>query len=1717
MSLLGSWVAKIIVDIGGVGTQLSKASSEFDKYTAHVKKKQEELDKYTKSALETTTGYRAKDNKEAIQLTDALTKKELKDLEKKKAEYLAFYTNQEKRVKDFRTSILKWASVAISIPIIIGTKKALDDFMEFQQEIINVRAVTGATASEMQRLTDNAIGMSTELKFTAKEIASAYLELGQAGYDANEILEATSQVMVLAAAGMQDISFTSELVVTTLKAFNLEASEASRIADVFAASNAKSVSSLDKISASLKYTAGLWASQGWEVENLVGVLGVLYDTGVRGEKAGRMLASAIRSLIKPTASATDEIVKLFGKVDALSPAFNTIEEIVYKLKKVGASQAEITKIFGKESSEIMTRLVTNSEAIQSSIEGVTNQLGEATRQAAMQNTSLKAQAQILGNTFQKVGLNIVEYINPAIVKVLNALKGMVEQFSKFPTWLQTFLSLSLVIGGLSPVIGFASLKIGGMVTALKAATIAGGTFAGVMGTLMPWLLVGSVAIAGIGTAVAYNAKKQQEWNDAVLDSVSALERQSKDIDKMVGDIRELYDVLGDSDEVKKSLQELAKTFPELRNQLNRNADDTATAMKVLNDEYAKLKNIQAVNAGKAVDLSADDVTRQSNQINASIAQNVSELEKARQEYEKMGQDLQVVFSDAVSGGEVSLYTTEELFKVLEKMTNEDIEKWSKGFLHGGAYLTDYARRIYDAQTALISLNSAQNRLKRNAPSVETNIENETTAFQGLYNALKNAFLSMEDMQAPIKLQYETVLKTTGSKEEADKIMSEYLSGLGSTAQKAIDDILNDFPIDMISTGLTEADGSLGTRVANNINFVYEEAQKKINSMSPIDITKSLMSFDASIFDMSAFEKYKQDAIELEKKKDLLSTEDYEKEYFNLNSQLRDAFEVLLAISTLYNTQEGSVKKQADWWETLIGTFETIAQKLQGQVAPAISSLNQKLEELKDGSGGAYEEVKTLATSLQTAFEQNPELEGYIDNVDVFQLVLQKFIQTLTDETLSMAEQAGIIVAVNRGLQNMKTLTATIAQLENQRSQFAKDNKQDEFIIANSELEKQKQALLDLKVSLGLLPPVVADASKGMSDLKKEFANTQQIEQWKQQLKGGTISLENLQQLMSEIGKEETLQGLYEGMTTSINAVGVLDKEVDKLEKELLELENSGATEVEIKAKMKEVDFAKEQKASGVENVYSNVSKFVTKIADITENVGRSFINIVKSVKSFKEGLEGIPDLLISIGNNIGATASTIGDAFGIPIISSIGKTMQAISAMGKLIVDIADLFREDTQYKVDEALLESEMIGKMAQIAQDAENEVKQIMLDFGASVGDTIISGVMQGLSKDEMEKQIRQQLYQIVAKQVILLAGFEDIIAAEAEKMWEAINPNAKTATKLDTQIETIENQLASMIPTNVLQTQIDSLRKSYNELSPTYDKEQRKQLDTQIKILEAQQESYTALSNELDKLTSQREKLGDIELNDDFADQVSENVEGLMEKVSDITDVIMGVADAFDAVDDELAKSMASLSDTIQRSLTEAVLTGSYSDFRKAVYNQIVSQITEAIISASLIKDKVQGIVESIINMGNGVSTEEGRQTIKDQINAINAEIRNAYTYAQDLLQPIRDGLASFGEMEINVNAGQVVTALPSDVQNQLVTAIQSVSENLTKAITEAGLNSYIETVYITTAYISAMEVNNIQMQSAVFNMSGDVVVGSIQGQNLTNWMEDFIEQYLNGVSP
>lgn len=93
----------------------------------------------------------------------------------------------------------------------------------------------------------------------------------------------------------------------------------------------------------------------------------------------------------------------------------------------------------------------------------------------------------------------------------------------------------------------------------------------------------------------------------------------------------------------------------------------------------------------------------------------------------------------------------------------------------------------------------------------------------------------------------------------------------------------------------------------------------------------------------------------------------------------------------------------------------------------------------------------------------------------------------------------------------------------------------------------------------------------------------------------------------------------------------------------------------------------------------------------------------------------------------------------------------------------------------------------------------------------------------------------------------------------------------------------------------------------------------------------------------------------------------------------------------------------------------------------------------------------------------------------------------------------------------------TAIPSQVQDKLVTAIESVAENLSQAITEAGLNSHINEVLITTAYITQMITDSVLIQNATFDMSGDIVLSNVGGESLVDWMESFVTELVNNSTP
>ena len=86
-----------------------------------------------------------------------------------------------------------------------------------------------------------------------------------------------------------------------------------------------------------------------------------------------------------------------------------------------------------------------------------------------------------------------------------------------------------------------------------------------------------------------------------------------------------------------------------------------------------------------------------------------------------------------------------------------------------------------------------------------------------------------------------------------------------------------------------------------------------------------------------------------------------------------------------------------------------------------------------------------------------------------------------------------------------------------------------------------------------------------------------------------------------------------------------------------------------------------------------------------------------------------------------------------------------------------------------------------------------------------------------------------------------------------------------------------------------------------------------------------------------------------------------------------------------------------------------------------------------------------------------------TILNEVQSVWKDATDENTGLGKLLMGLRDGLSEFGAIEVDVNPGQVVTALPSEAMNKAsIKRFKKLQIGYHKAITESGLNSHIDLV-------------------------------------------------------
>ena len=267
-------------------------------------------------------------------------------------------------------------------------------------------AVTGATAEEMAAVTEKALEMGRTTVFSAIEAAGAMVELGKAGLGAKEIMEGIGQAVVdLAAAGDIPLTEATEVLVTVMRTFNLEAKDEVYIADQLAgAANASTIEVKD-LAVSLKYTGGVASALGIPLHDVADALAILGNNGIRGSTAGTTLRRILLELNPATKKQVENLRELGIIQDVANVSTEQLAanqaKVVDANNKVATAQERVNELTQKFADSGAPKTAQEAAYQQQQLAQATEDLADAQELATRLQNAHKLGLQATTNEFFK--------------------------------------------------------------------------------------------------------------------------------------------------------------------------------------------------------------------------------------------------------------------------------------------------------------------------------------------------------------------------------------------------------------------------------------------------------------------------------------------------------------------------------------------------------------------------------------------------------------------------------------------------------------------------------------------------------------------------------------------------------------------------------------------------------------------------------------------------------------------------------------------------------------------------------------------------------------------------------------------------------------------------------------------------------------------------------------------------------------------------------------------------------------------------------------------------------------------------------------------------------------------------------------------------------------------------------------------------------------------
>jgi len=344
--------------------------------------------------------------------------KQLDNLTKKTATATKSAGGLTKSMAKMAGGILAASTAFRGISQLIGG--AIKTFKNYEFQMAKVKAITGASEKDFQKLSNTAQQLGRSTFFTASQVAELQVAFGKLGFSTTEILAAQEATLQLATATQSDLARAAVVAGAAVRGFALDASETQRVVDVMAVAFTSSALDIEKFQTSMTKVAPIAAAASISLEATTAVMGTLTDAGIEASIAGTSLRNIFLKMQDPASDLSKHLGFTVENTDDL-------EKALTQLNDEGLSNAEMMELVDLRQVAAFQTMVNGTTSILSLTDALEDANGEAQKMADIMADTLEGDILKAKSAYEGFELSVMGGNN----KISRSLRLVVQEFASF--------------------------------------------------------------------------------------------------------------------------------------------------------------------------------------------------------------------------------------------------------------------------------------------------------------------------------------------------------------------------------------------------------------------------------------------------------------------------------------------------------------------------------------------------------------------------------------------------------------------------------------------------------------------------------------------------------------------------------------------------------------------------------------------------------------------------------------------------------------------------------------------------------------------------------------------------------------------------------------------------------------------------------------------------------------------------------------------------------------------------------------------------------------------------------------------------------------------------------------------------------------------------------------------------------------------------------------